>query len=127
MATNGDQQARNWAMLSHLLALSCWLGIPFGHILGPLLIWLLKKDEFPLVDEQGKESLNFQISITLYFLAILVLTIYFVVTEVISFLFIAVPLVLLLFVTEMVLVIIAAVKASSGEHYRYPFSIKLIG
>jgi len=63
---NNSQLSRNWAMGCHLAVLAVYMGIPFGNILGPLIIWLVKKDEFPLVDEQGKESLNFQISMLIY-------------------------------------------------------------
>jgi hypothetical protein len=65
-----EQKNRNWAMGCHLAALALYIGIPFGNIFGPLIIWLIKKDEIPLVDEQGKESLNFQISLILYGVAI---------------------------------------------------------
>ena len=56
-------------MLCHLTALLGIIGIPFGNIVGPLIIWLLKKNVYPFVNEQGKESLNFQISMTIYALA----------------------------------------------------------
>ena len=58
-------EEKNYAMLAHLLALA-GLILPFGSIIGPLVIWLIKKDESPFVDKNGKESLNFQISTTIY-------------------------------------------------------------
>ena len=61
-----DKDARLWAMLCHLSTFAGMVGIPFGNILGPLIIWLIKKDEYPFVDDQGKEALNFQISMTVY-------------------------------------------------------------
>src|ERR1700680_445708 len=61
-----QSEARTWAMLCHLSSISGFIGVPFGHIVGPLIVWLVKKDQFPLVDDQGKESLNFQISMTIY-------------------------------------------------------------
>jgi len=54
-----------WGMFCHLSTL-CGYVMPFGNILGPLVVWLIKKDEYPLVDDQGKEALNFQISITIW-------------------------------------------------------------
>ncbi|MBC8377851.1 MAG: DUF4870 domain-containing protein [Planctomycetes bacterium] len=106
-----------WGTFCHLSALSIYIGIPFGHILGPLIIWLIKKDESPFVNEQGKEILNFQISIMIYIIA-LAPTLCFP------------PLFLLLFigilVTEIVFVIIATITANKGESYRYPCSIRLI-
>ncbi len=119
MATTQEKQERNWALLCHLSAFAGYV-MPFGNIFGPLLIWLLKKDESPLVDYHGKESLNFQISLTIYALvgAFLLITI------------IGIPLgmLLLLFavIAQIVLVIVAAVKVSSGEEYRYPFTIRFI-
>ena len=53
-------------MLCHLAALSAFVGVPFGHVLGPLVVWLIKRNEIPMVEQQGKESLNFQISMTIY-------------------------------------------------------------
>ena len=53
-------------MLCHLLSLTLLIGVPLGNILGPLIIWLIKRDEDPFVDLCGKESLNFQISMTIY-------------------------------------------------------------
>ena len=59
-----NPQARTFGMLCHLGALAGYL-IPFGHIIGPLVFWLIKKDQYPFVDDQGKESLNFQITVTI--------------------------------------------------------------
>ncbi|MBN1521738.1 MAG: DUF4870 domain-containing protein [Candidatus Aureabacteria bacterium] len=115
--TEENKQACNWGMLCHLTALSGFIGVPFGNILGPLIIWLIKKNEIPFVDDQGKESLNFQISMFIYTILPLLLTI---------FLCIFFPILLILLVANIVLVIIASVKASNGEAYRYPFTIRFI-
>src|SRR5687767_11747875 len=61
-----EQQSRLWGMLCHLSALAGFVVPFFGCIIGPLVVWLIKKDEFPFVNDQGKESLNFQISMTIY-------------------------------------------------------------
>ena len=103
------------AMFCHLSAFSAFI-IPFGNFLGPLLIWLLKKDEYSLVDDQGKESLNFQISIFLYTLVCLILW----------FLFIGIPLMFVVVLFAMIQVIKASISANKGEKYRYPFCIRLI-
>ena len=58
--TNKDE--RMWGMFCHLAALAGFI-IPFGNIIGPLIVWQIKKEEFPFVEDQGKESLKFQISI----------------------------------------------------------------
>jgi uncharacterized Tic20 family protein len=116
MVQEEDRQANMWAMLCHLTALSIYIGIPFGHIIGPLVIWLIKKDEFPFVDEQGKESLNFQISVTIYCIVAGLLC-------VILIGFVLLPVIL---VADIVLIIIATVKTNKGESYRYPLTIRFI-
>lgn len=122
-----DTQARSWAMGCHLAALAFYVGIPFGNLLGPLIIWLLKRNEFALVDEQGKEALNFQISITIYAIVGVVLTVIFA----ISLIMIPVAVILgiclgLLFLFNLIIVIIAAVKVSSGEPFKYPLTIQFL-
>lgn len=106
---------RTWAMLSHLSAFAGFV-IPFGHIIGPLIVWLLKKDEFPFVDEQGKESLNFQISMTIYCIVAAILII----------VLIGIALLIGLLIFTLIVVIIASIKASEGESFRYPLSIRFI-
>ncbi len=111
-----EKQARLWGMLCHLTALSLLLGIPFGNILGPLVIWLIKKEDYSFVDQQGKESLNFQISLTIYTIAAGILCI----------VLIGIPLLIGLFIAFFVLVVIASIKTSNGEPYRYPMTIRFI-
>src|SRR4051794_35065816 len=62
---DASKDEKMWAMLSHLTALCGYLIVPFGNIIAPLVIWLIKKDTMPLVDDQAKESLNFQITLTI--------------------------------------------------------------
>jgi len=122
-----NQQARNWAMGCHLAALSAYMGIPFGNILGPLIVWLLKKDQFPLVDEHGKQSLNFQISMIIYSLllgvAIFITAITLILIPVAVLLGILLAFII---IADFVLVVIAAIKVSNGESYQYPFTIRFI-
>ncbi len=119
-----------WGMLCHLTALAGFIGIPFGNIIGPLVIWLIKKDTMPFVDDQGKESLNFQISMTLYGLAASILLI--VPIGLIAILggpFLIVPFFLLIMavsVVVIVLVILASVEANKGKKYRYPLTIRFL-
>ena len=114
LETNAD--AKLWGMLVHLGALAGMIGIPFGHILGPLIFWLIKKNEFPFVDEQGKESLNFQITATIALIACIPL----------MFVIIGIPLMFVVGIADLVYVIIAAVKTNKGEHFRYPFTLRLL-
>jgi len=107
---------RMWAMLCHIAGLALYTPVPFGNIIGPLIVWLIKKDEYPFVDDQGKESLNFQISITLYLVisAVLVLAL------------IGILLLIAVTIFDLVVIIIAAVKANQGIAYRYPLCIRFI-
>jgi len=109
-----SNEEKNWALAAHLAALAFF--IPFGSILGPLIVWLIKKDEFPFVDDQGKEALNFQISIFIYELLCIPLV----------FLLIGIPILITLGIINIILIIIAAVHAGRGEKYRYPLALKLI-
>ncbi|MGB3598245.1 DUF4870 domain-containing protein [Pseudomonas neustonica] len=109
------QQARQWALIAHVAGfLGCV--IPFGNLIGPLIVWQLKKDEDPFIDDQGKEALNFQITVSLLML--------------LSFLLIVVVvglfLVWLVAIGALVLMIIAAIKSNEGTAYRYPFCWRLI-
>ena len=116
MAAMNEKDARTWAMLCHLGGLGVYIVPTIGHLLAPLIIWLIKKDESPFVDDQGKEALNFQISITIYALVALLLTLI-----VIGF-----ALLLVIGIFDLIMMIVAAVKANSGEKYRYPLCIRLI-
>ncbi len=103
-------EIRQWAMFCHLAA---FLGLvfPFGNLIGPLILWQIKKEVDPFIDAQGKEALNFQITVSL---AAAVSIMLFVVI-------IGVPLLLLVGIGAMVLTIIAGIKANDGLSYRYPF------
>jgi len=110
------KQERLWGMLCHLTSLVAFIGIPFGNILGPLVVWLVKKNEIPEVDVQGKESLNFQISMTIYCL----------VAWILCFVLIGIPLLIGLAIADLILVVIASVKINNGETYQYPLTIRFI-
>jgi len=120
---NPDSQARTWNMLCHLSALSAYIGIPFGQILGPLLVWQLKKNEYPSVEIHGKAALNFQITVTI---ALVVTS----AAMFIGFFFcigwLLLPVVILIGLAGTVFAIIAGIKASNGEDYKYPWSLELI-
>ena len=110
-----DPNAKTMGMLCHLLSLAGLL-LPFGNLLGPLIIWQVKKAEHPFIDDQGKESVNFQILITIC----LVVSALLICVVVGFFLLPIVGLVGLIFG------IIGGIKANSGEPYRYPFNWRLI-
>ncbi len=114
---NPDQkQERTWATFCHLSSLVAFIGIPFGNVLGPLVIWLIKKNEMPLVQEEGKAALNFQISMTIYTLVAFML----------CFVAIGFLLIFPIIIVNVVFVIMAAVKTSNGEQFHYPCTIVFI-
>ena len=110
-----ESQARNWAVLIHLSALLGFI-IPFGNILAPLVIWLIKKEESPFIDDQGKEAVNFQIS----------MTIYAIISAILIVIIVGFVLLIAVGILEIIFIIIAAVNASNGVKYRYPLSIRFI-
>ncbi|MDO3378583.1 DUF4870 domain-containing protein [Geoalkalibacter halelectricus] len=110
-----DPAGDNWAMAAHLSALCGYL-LPFGHVLGPLVVWLFKGRQYPQVDHHGKEALNFQISITLYLLVSMFLIL----------VGIGVVLVIALSLFDLVMILVATVKTRGSETFRYPLSIRFI-
>jgi uncharacterized Tic20 family protein len=116
MIETTEKDRRLWGMLVHLTALSGLIGVPFGNIIGPLVIWLIKRNESPFVDEHGKESLNFQISMTIYGIISGILCV-----ALIGFFLLPVIL-----ISDLVLVIIASIRANDGEPYRYPVTLRFI-
>ncbi len=110
-----DSDERMWAMFCHLSTLAGYV-MPFGNIVGPLVVWMIKKDEYPLVDDQGKEALNFQISITIWMIISLLL----------CFVLVGIPILIGLGIFDLIVTIIAAVQANSGNYYRYPLTIRFI-
>lgn len=116
------QEQKTWGMIAHLSALIGFL-IPFGNILGPLVVWLIKKDTMPFVDEQGKEALNFNITVAIVITALMIVgTVLLVIL--IGFLFYIVA--GLIGLAALVLMVMAGIKANEGVGYRYPFIFRLI-
>ena len=115
MEITPSKDERTWAMLSHFSAL-CMFIFPFGNILAPLIIWLIKKEEMSFVENQAKEVLNFQISMTIYLL----------ISGILCFILIGIPFVIGLGIFNVIITIIAAISANDGKYYRYPINLKLI-
>jgi uncharacterized protein len=114
--TAPTENERTWGMLAHLSALTgvvVWL---LGCILGPLAVWIARRDQSAFVAEHAREALNFNITIVLAALVCMLLMLVFV-----GFI-----LGTALFVVWLVFTLIAAIKASEGEPYRYPFSLRLV-
>jgi uncharacterized Tic20 family protein len=118
-----SQEERQWAMFAHLSSLlGALLTGGFGVFIGPLVIWLIKKETMPFVDDQGKEALNFNITLAILGVALLILT---VITFGIGAL-LTLPVGLAAAVAWLVLTVIASIKASEGVSYRYPLTLRLI-
>ncbi|MDH4238437.1 MAG: DUF4870 domain-containing protein [Phycisphaerae bacterium] len=105
-----------WAMFCHLGGLAGLVLPVVGCIVGPLIIWQIKKNDFPFVDEQGKEAVNFQIS----------MLIYGIVAGLLCFACIGFILAPAVAIFDIVFLLIATVKANNGFHYRYPLCIRFI-
>jgi uncharacterized Tic20 family protein len=109
-----DEQ--NWAMICHLSALAGFI-IPFGNVVGPLVVWQMKKDTMPLVDQHGKEALNFQITVAIAAIISMVLML----------VIIGVFLLMIVALGGLVMTILAGIKVANGElNYKYPFALRLI-
>ena len=117
--TAPSKDERLWGMLAHVSAFAMYFTV-IGHIVGPLIIWLSKRDGSPFIDDQGKEALNFQISWTIYMIGTFVLFI----TGIGAI--IAIPLFVVLPVFHIVCMIIAAIKANDGVAFRYPLTIRIL-
>ncbi|MHA6202831.1 DUF4870 domain-containing protein [Dyella soli] len=117
---------RQWGLFAHLSALvgliitGAWFG--WGCFLGPLVIWLVKRDTMPFVNDQGKEALNFNITVGIVLLALKILVL---ITLGLGLL-VAIPVGTVVCVAWLVFTIIAGIRANEGVYYRYPFTLRLI-
>jgi uncharacterized Tic20 family protein len=110
-----SETERNWAMLCHLSAFAGFF-FPFGGIIGPLICWLSRRDDSAWVNINGKNSLNFQLSMLLYIVLAIPL----------CFIILGIPIIIVLGTMKVICIIIASVKAAKGELFRYPMAIPFI-
>lgn len=120
-AIETTREERAWGALAHLsgvvgFLVGLSLVVPFGFILGPLVVWMLKKEALPFVDDQGKEAINFQLTMLIWFLICFVLKI----------VLIGWLLEWIVGVIDVIMVVIAASKAYEGKRYRYPFTFRFL-
>ena len=118
--TNGttsavDQAVRNTAVVAHLSTFA-GLVVPFGSVIGPLAVWLTRRDRDPFIDQAGREALNFGISIAIYGSVLLVA----------ALMLVGIPLLIAGVIAWVVLASLAAVKASQGQAYGYPLTMRLV-
>ncbi|MGZ5522579.1 MAG: DUF4870 domain-containing protein [Chthoniobacterales bacterium] len=114
--STSSRDVRTWNVLCHATALAGFFVPWAGHILGPLIVWLAKRSDSPEIDENGKESLNFQIS----------MLIYNVIAGVLCLVLVGFIILAILHILNLVLVIVASIQTSEGKFYRYPMTIRLI-
>lgn len=136
-------QERNWAMAAHLSALVAIAGLPFGHVLGPLVVYLIKGHESEFVGEHARASLNYQITVSIVGVIALVLAVavwFALIFNVaahtghserlglsfLSFWLATVCAVLLVFIASIVFIIRGTIAASEGHTYTYPFAIRFL-
>ena len=111
-----SKDEQNWAMICHLSALIGFI-IPFGNLIGPLVVWQMKKDTMPLVDKHGKEALNFQITVAIAA----------VISMVLMLVLIGIFLLMIVGLGALILTIMASIKVANGDlDYKYPFALRLI-
>jgi uncharacterized Tic20 family protein len=113
-SSSPSAEEKQWALFAHLSALIGFI-IPFGSIIGPLIIWQIK-NEMPFVDDQGKEALNFQITMAIAVLVCIVLMV-----VLIGFL-----LIWIVGLLDLIFIIIAALASNNGQAYRYPITLRLV-
>jgi uncharacterized Tic20 family protein len=106
--TQPTQDEKTIAMLCHITGLISFIG--------PLIVWLLKKDESEFIDANGKQALNFQISIFIYSI----------VASMLIVLLIGIPLLVAIGLFSLVMIVLASVKALNGEVFEYPLSMKIL-
>jgi uncharacterized protein len=110
-----DKDAKMWAMFCHLAALAGYI-IPFGNIIGPLVVWQIKKD-IPFADANGKKAVNWQITVIIA--ALICIPLVFACG-------IGAILLIVVGLANLICVVIAAIKTNNGEDYKYPWSFNFI-
>ncbi len=123
--TAASSEERQWGMFAHLSSL---VAIWFGYLgfLGPLIIWLIKKNEMKFVDDQGKEALNFHLNMLVLGYGVVLLGVPLAILTLGLGTILVVPMAIAVFVYSIVMSVIAAIKANAGEAYRYPYIIRVI-
>jgi uncharacterized protein len=107
---------RTWNVLCHASALLGLFLHFLGHLLGPLIVWMVKRGDSPEIDAHGRESLNFQLS----------MLIYDAIAAILCLVLIGIPILIALWIMNTVCVIIASIRASEGKFYRYPITIRFL-
>ena len=110
-----SERSRFWCVLCHLGALTGYI-LPFGHIIAPLLIWMNTRGKVPGVDRAGRESINFQLTVTLLALIGVML----------SVVFVGLVLLFATVVFHVSMTLYASLRAQQGDEFRYPLNLRMI-
>lgn len=110
-----EQEARQWAMFLHLSQLAGYV-IPLVGLIAPIVIWQMKKEQYPMLDEHGKTVVNWIISELIYFA----------VSFMLAFVLIGFPMLMILGLLAIIFPIIGGIKANNGELWHYPMTITII-
>jgi len=123
---SSESEARTWNMLCHLSALA-GVVVPLGNIIGPLVVWQIKKNQIPSVEAHGKAALNYQITVVIA-LAAISMVLFTACFFCLGFLLVpvAIPLIVLISLASLIFPIIAGIKANNGETFDYPFTFTFI-
>lgn len=113
--STASAEEKQMGMFCHLSSFAGYV-IPFGNIFGPLVLWLMKRETMPFVESEGKESVNFQISMTIYML----------VSAVLMFFCIGLPMLIGFAIFDIIVVVMACIESSKGNAYKYPLCIRFI-
>jgi uncharacterized protein len=135
-------QERNWAMAAHLSALVAIAGLPFGHVLGPLVVYLIKGHESEFVGEHARASLNYQITVSILFVVAVIVAVawtlaYAILNDTsateatspasVGILWIAFAgAVLIVLLLSIVFIVMGTIAAGEGRPYNYPFAIRFL-
>ncbi|MEP6602938.1 MAG: DUF4870 domain-containing protein [Spartobacteria bacterium] len=115
-STSTSANVRTWCVLAHASALAGFFVPWAGHIVGPLVVWLAKRGDSPDIDVHAKESMNFQIS----------MLIWNAVAAILCLVLIGIPILILLHILNTIFIVVASIRASEGELYRYPMTIRFV-
>lgn len=115
-APMSESEERTWALYCHLASYAMYVvpAVGIANVLGPVIVWHIKKHESPFVDDQGKESVNFQLSMTLYSILLA------------PFCLFGLPFVFVTWLMSVIMPIVAGMAAQKGEYYRYPLTLRIV-
>ena len=128
-ATSPTSEEKTWAMLCHVASVGALILPAFGNILGPLIVWLIKKDRSPFVDAHGRAALDFQITVSIAATVLAMVTFIAIIGAIFIVPLILFPIVWLLGLAILIIVVIAVIQgataANRGEPYTYRFAIRM--